>query len=166
MSERTEPSEGRNESSDERADRNWTELTQELRVSQTGAQFLMAFLLIVPFQPRFTELVPWQEVLYLVVMASAALANVLIVAPVSLHRILFQRGKKTELVRVSNTLTRAALVALAVAIAGAVSLVFIFVVGGASVWVAPAITLLLTGAIWLWLPWRVRTRSDSRHRNS
>ena len=35
---------GRNESVEERLDRNWNELMQELRVMQTGAQILAAFL--------------------------------------------------------------------------------------------------------------------------
>lgn len=161
MQGQDEPVEGRDETPQERADRNWTELTQELRVSQTGAQILMAFLLIAPFQARFAELAPWQEALYLLVMASTALANILLVAPVSLHRLLFQRGRKSDVVRVGSSLALAALIALALSIAGAVTLVFMFVVGGASLWIAPLVTLLLVGALWLLLPLGVhRARSN------
>ncbi|MBA3367876.1 MAG: hypothetical protein H0T99_04285 [Geodermatophilaceae bacterium] len=44
------------ESSAERADRNFGDLLQELRVTQTGVQLLFAFLLTLVFQQRFTEL--------------------------------------------------------------------------------------------------------------
>src|SRR5690606_7271715 len=47
---------GRDETSNERADRNWEELMQELRVMQTGTQVLSGFLLAVAFQPRFADL--------------------------------------------------------------------------------------------------------------
>ena len=37
-------------------DRNWNEMLQELRVTQTGTQILTGFLLAIAFQNRFTEL--------------------------------------------------------------------------------------------------------------
>jgi Family of unknown function (DUF6328) len=40
----------RDESRDEQLDRNWDELLQELRVTQTGVQILTGFLLTLPFQ--------------------------------------------------------------------------------------------------------------------
>ena len=43
----------RDETPDERFDRNWNELLQELRVAQTGVQILFAFLLTLPFNQRF-----------------------------------------------------------------------------------------------------------------
>ena len=46
----------RHETPTERLDRNWGEILQELRVTQTGIQILTGFLLTVPFQQRFTDL--------------------------------------------------------------------------------------------------------------
>ncbi len=43
----------RDETPDERADRNMAELLQELRVALPGVQVLFAFLLTVPFCQRF-----------------------------------------------------------------------------------------------------------------
>lgn len=43
----------RHETPTEQLDRNWAELLQELRVSQTGVQLITAFLLSLPFQQRF-----------------------------------------------------------------------------------------------------------------
>ena len=47
---------GRNETEDERLDRNLGELLQELRVALPGVQVLFAFLLAVPFQQHFTSI--------------------------------------------------------------------------------------------------------------
>jgi len=45
---------GRDETEDQRLDRNLGELLQELRVALPGVQVLFAFLLAVPFQQNFT----------------------------------------------------------------------------------------------------------------
>src|SRR5689334_8609310 len=95
---------GRDETEAERLDRNWTELLQELRVTQTGTQILTGFLLTIPFQQRFAALDPGQLTVYLVLVGFAALATILALAPVSLHRSLFRTGRKGEIVRLSNRL--------------------------------------------------------------
>lgn len=46
------PDNDRRETPTERLDRNWDELLQELRVTQTGVQLLAGFLLNLPFQRR------------------------------------------------------------------------------------------------------------------
>ena len=43
----------RDESEDERLDRNWDELLQELRITQTGLQLFSGFLLTLPFTQVF-----------------------------------------------------------------------------------------------------------------
>ncbi|HET6268718.1 MAG TPA: DUF6328 family protein, partial [Arthrobacter sp.] len=66
MSDTEEPRvEGRNETFEERLDRNWMELLQELRVLQTGVQLVAGFLLTLPFQARFETLDDYQTGLYL-----------------------------------------------------------------------------------------------------
>ncbi len=83
----------RNETPLERADRNYNELLQELRVAQTGVQILFAFLLTIPFQQRFGEMVNAglrQE--YLATLLVTAMATALLIAPVTMHRILFRQG--------------------------------------------------------------------------
>lgn len=152
------PDEGRTETPVERADRNWNELTQELRVTQTGTQILTAFLLTLPFQPRFAELTAQQELLYLMLVVGSVLTTALMVAPVSLHRFLFQRGRKAELVRMSNRLTLIALAALALVITGTVAFVFDIVVGGQAAWIAPAAAALVLVTLWIALPWRLGRR--------
>lgn len=73
---------GRDESFDERMDRNWNELLQELRVTQTGTQILTGFLLAVAFQPKFDSLTPFQRVVYLILVVSTVLITALALAPV------------------------------------------------------------------------------------
>ncbi|MGH3477398.1 MAG: DUF6328 family protein, partial [Nocardioidaceae bacterium] len=62
------------ESEQERVNRNWNELVQELRVTQTGVQILTAFLLTVPFQQRFVELTDLQRNVYLATVSLAVIA--------------------------------------------------------------------------------------------
>ena len=69
------PDDGRGRPSNERLDRNWEELLQELRVTQTGVQVLTGFLVTLPFQARFTTLTGPQRTLYLVVLLLSATAT-------------------------------------------------------------------------------------------
>lgn len=156
MSTESEATGRRSESPEERADRNWTELTQELRVTQTGVQILTAFLLILPFQPRFTELTDGQRLLYLFLISFGFITTMLMVAPVSLHRFLFRRGHKSEIVLASNRITMIALFSLGLLITGTVSFVFSVVTGGAATWVAPLAAGVLLLSLWVLLPWRMR----------
>jgi hypothetical protein len=55
----------RDETATQRADRNWDELLQELRVNQTGIRTLSGLLLTLPFQQRFTALNGPLRVLFL-----------------------------------------------------------------------------------------------------
>src|SRR5688572_8840307 len=50
---------------EETINRNWTELVQELRSTQTGIQVLTGFLLTVPFSDRFDTLDDVQRTAYL-----------------------------------------------------------------------------------------------------
>ena len=50
-----DPTDGRDESLNERMDRNWNEILQELRVTQTGTQIFTGFLLTIAFQARFSR---------------------------------------------------------------------------------------------------------------
>lgn len=151
---------GRHETYVERMDRNWDELLQELRVTQTGAQILTGFLLTIPFQQRFEDLDAYQHDVYLVLVVLATLATVLIIAPVSLHRVLFRRRLKPQLVDTGHTLARAGLAALALVMAGAVMLLFdVVLTRGAGV-VAGGVVLLVILLGWVVLPHLVGRRAE------
>ncbi|MDT7550986.1 MAG: hypothetical protein QOE84_3380, partial [Actinomycetota bacterium] len=85
---------GRDESEAERADRNFNDILQELRVTQTGVQVLFSLLLTVPFSQRFDKVTQFQRDLYFVALLLAAATASTLVAPVSIHRLLFRTGEK------------------------------------------------------------------------
>jgi hypothetical protein len=159
VTQQPDADDGRHETPTERMDRNWTELVQELRVTQTGAQILVGFLLTVPFQQRFTTLDGYQRALYLTLVALAVLATVLIVTPVSMHRLLFRRRLKAELVAISQGFARTGLVVLAVAIVGVPTLLFDVVVSRPAGLVALGVVTALLVAFWWVAPHLVERRA-------
>lgn len=150
---------GRQETQTERADRNWNELLQELRVMQTGVQILTGFLLTLPFQSRFADLDRYQVTVYLALVVASVTATGLIVAPVSVHRALFRKQLKRSIVTLADRITRAALAVLALVITGATLLVFDVVVGRTAGIVAGASALVLLALLWVLLPAVLRRRA-------
>lgn len=143
-----DPDDGRHETPNMRADRNWNEILQELRIVQTGTQILGAFLLAVAFQPRFTELDRYQLALYLVLVALAGIATALGLAPVTLHRIYFARGRKAGIVRLGNLLLTADLIAVSALATGVTSLIFDFTLGRTAGLITLGIGILVVLALW------------------
>jgi hypothetical protein len=149
---------GRLESEEERADRNLSDLLQELRVALPGVQVLFAFLLTVPFSQRFDELTTFQKDLFFGVLISVSLATVLLVAPTAGHRILFRRQQKEYIVTLANRLALAGLFLLAVAMCGAIALIGDFLFGAATAIVS---TLAIAGAFALfWFAGPLKRRAE------
>jgi hypothetical protein len=94
----------RDETEAQRLDRNWSSLLQELRVAQTGVQLLTGFLLILPFQHRFRQLDGQKPQVYLFTVGCSIGATVLLIAPVSMHRLLFRQHRMKTLVTTSHAL--------------------------------------------------------------
>ena len=141
-------------------DRNWNELLQELRVTQTGTQILTGFLLTLPFSSGFPDLNERQRDLYLVVLIGSVVATGLNLAPVAYHRVLFRRRTRRWLVAAANVAARATLTMLALESAAVVLLVFDVVVGlGAGIVAAIAVLLFLV-SLWGVVPWV--ERADER----
>ncbi|WP_055530362.1 DUF6328 family protein [Streptomyces graminilatus] len=114
---------GRTETEEERADRMWGELIQEVRVAQTGVQILFGFLLTVVFTPRFPRLDQTEHTIYIVTIVLAAAATGALIGPVSLHRIVSGRRVKPQAVRFASWLTFTGLVLLLATLASALLLV-------------------------------------------
>jgi hypothetical protein len=148
---------GRRETPEERADRNWTDLLQELRVSQTGVQLLAAFLVSLPFQPRFTELDDFQQRWYLGVLGLAFLTVGVTLAPVAIHRRHFQSGVKPRLVQAAHVLTELTLALIALLLAGIAVLVVDVVLGRTAAMVAGGCSLLVLLVLLVAVP-RMLTR--------
>ena len=148
----------------ERLNRNWDELLQELRVAQTGVQILTGFLLTVPFSNRFGDLTAFQRDVYLAVLAGSVLTTGLVVAPVAMHRVLFRKRRRELLVEAGNRFAMAGLAMLALTVSGVVLLVVDVVVGTTAGWVASGALLLVLTALWAVLP-RVVDQVDDRPHN-
>ncbi len=153
---------GRDETEAERADRNYGELLQELRVAQTGVQILFAFLLTLPFTEAFRRVDGGQRYLYLATMLATAAATACLLAPVSHHRILFRLGLKTELVETADRLARWGMAFLFLAVLGATSLIVDFVVGRTPALVVAAAETVLFVLLWYAQPMRLRARRSRR----
>ena len=149
---------GRDETANRRADRNWNELLQELRVMQTGVQVITGFLLTLPFQQRFAELDSYQRGLYLVLISLAVATTGVLVAPVSVHRAVFRKGLKTSLVTASDRLTRLGLLMLGLVVTGTAVLAFDVVLGRTAGIVVGVVAAALLLGLWVLVPRRLVRR--------
>lgn len=150
---------GRHESEDEKDDRRYDELLQELRVAQTGVQFLFAFLLTLAFTQRFPQITDLQLTLYVVTLVATAVAAALLIGPVPFHRIVFRRGLKPRLVAGADLMARGGLAMLLVAINGAILLILDVALGGTWPFVISAVLVLWFVLIWYVVPLTARERS-------
>ncbi len=116
------------ESEQERLDRKWGDLLQELRVMQTGAQLTAGFLLTLPFQQTFGDLDRFQTFLYLTLVIIAGLTTALVMTAVAVHRGLSGEHAKERVVAAGHRITFAVLTAIALLITGMIMLIFDVVV--------------------------------------
>jgi Family of unknown function (DUF6328) len=143
VSDDVDETDGRHESLNERMDRNWNEILQELRVTQTGTQIFTGFLLTIAFQARFGELTTFQLRVYLILVVAAVLTTALGLAPVNLHRGLFREGAKMTIVQTAHIIMRITLAGIAVMLIGTVLLIFDLVVNRTAALIAAGVMLLV-----------------------
>ena len=114
---------GRDETDDERADRMWGDLIQEVRVAQTGVQILFGFLLTVVFTSRYTTLSDTNQAIYVVTVVLGSAATGALIGPVALHRMVSGRRMKAQAVVWASRLTFTGLLLLLATMTGALLLV-------------------------------------------
>lgn len=145
------------ESEAERLERNWDDLLQELRVTQTGIQILFGFLLTLPFQTGFDRLDGLDHDLYAVIVGLVTVSTFLNLTPVMAHRVLFRQGQKRALVHMSGNVLMLSLNLLGLALALAVCLIVRVVFGGwQGGFLAGAAVALTQLSLWLVLPRMIR----------
>ena len=128
---------------------------------QTGSQILAAFLVVLPFQDRFEELDAVQVGWYVGLLLLALLIVALLLTPVGMHRRLFRRRVKDEMVKTANTLLRTAILLLGVLLS-AVAVFVIDVVLSREIAAAVGLVLLtLMAGLLVLLPHRVARRVHS-----
>ncbi|MCV7343974.1 DUF6328 family protein [Mycolicibacterium rhodesiae] len=142
----------RSETEAERLDRNWSNLLQELRVTQTGVQLLTGLLLTLPFQNRFTTLSAELRAVYLATVVCSLAATVLLVAPVGMHRMLFRRHRLRPLVAIAHRFAFCGLLLLGTALTGVAVVVFGTVLGDEAGVVAGVVTAVLMLTAWVVFP--------------
>ena len=103
------------ETSKERLDRNFEELTGELRVVITGVQVRFAFLLVIPFDTGFAHVGSLRADRLLRDSVAGQHVGLCMIAPAAQHRFLFRHDDKRHIVFTSNRIVIAGLVFLALA---------------------------------------------------
>lgn len=139
----------RDESRSEHADRNYTEMVQEVRVAQGGVLVLFGFLLAL----SFTEAFPHEKESFVRVLTAALLLSggsaLTFLAPVAFHRTEFRTGRKEALVWVTHWFTTAGLVLLIGAMLLSVWLVLAHLWSESTAWTVVAGLAAVVLALWL-----------------
>ncbi|MFJ8849095.1 DUF6328 family protein [Streptomyces sp. NPDC102437] len=152
---------GRDETPEERADRRWTDLLQELRVAQTGVQILFGFLIAVVFQPRFGELSDTDRTIYVVTLMLGSATAAALIGPVSYHRLLTGRRLKPQTVIWASRMTVLGLVLLFCTMCSTLLLVLrVALHNSVALWLVGAMALWFL-ICWLLFPAWALTRSSS-----
>jgi cation transport ATPase len=140
--------EQRSEDEQERLNRQLEELLNEVRVAMPGVQVLFGFLLAVPFQQGFDTITSSQRLVYFATLVAAAVATAFFIAPTAYHRINFEQHEKKRIIHLGNREFLIGLVALALAMNGAVALVTDLIFKGSTL----VVTVVLVGSLFatLW----------------
>jgi len=157
---RSEHAERRDESEEERLDRNLMELLQELRVVLTGIQVLFAFLLILPFQQGWSTVTDFEQTVYFITLLLIAASSVCLIAPTARHRMRFRELDKKWVVDSSNRLAIAGIVFLAGAMSGVLMLITSVVYSGALVAIVTGVFALAVAWFWFAAPFARELKDD------
>ena len=150
----------RDESEEERLDRNLNELLQGLRVALPGIQVLFAFLLVVPFQQGWVKVTDFEKTVYYVTLLLTAAGCICLIAPTARHRMRFRELDKEWIVRTSNNFAIAGLGFMGAAICGALLLVSSVVYDSAIVGIVPAVVAATLFWAWFGAPMLRDARRD------
>ena len=148
--DRHDPSDAETET--ERNSRRLIELLQEIRVATAGVQILFGFLLAVPFSQGFSKISSFERNVFLVVLICTALSSAALIAPTSLHRLLFRRGHKPEIIEYANRMVIIGLILLAIAMTGVVLLLTHMIFGAVEALVITVPIGLVFAVTWFAIP--------------
>jgi hypothetical protein len=152
------------ESPDERANRELSELFNELRVALPGVQVLFGFLLTVPFTQRFGELDATDRRVYYAAVVTTALSTLFFIAPTAHHRLSFRSGVRERLLPVANAFALVGVVLLAIAMSFVTYLITDMLYSSTAAAVAAACLGGAFAIVWFVLPFTYRAHPDSRSR--
>jgi hypothetical protein len=154
------------ESEAERLDRNLMELLNELRVSGTGIQVLLAFLLVVPLNSGYKRLGPFDKDVYYLSLICIAGAATCLIAPSIHHRLLFHHGQRPFIIGLANRLAILGMALLAIGLVSILVLISNVVFGAGAAVAAGVVAFSALGGTWFLIPLarrRYAPQDDGRH---
>src|SRR3954454_15626586 len=140
------------ESPQERVNREFMELLNELRVVLPGVQLLFGFMLTVPFSQGWGKATGFQRGLFFGVLCSVVISLACLIAPAAYHRVRFRDGAKERNLYVANALIKAGLITLGLSLTGALVVIADFQFGTAAALLATAFALALFAWAWWLMP--------------
>ena len=135
----------------------------QLRVAGTGIQVLLAFLLVVPFNARWSQATAFDRYVYFVTLLCMAAAAVLLIAPSVHHRVLFRHGEKRYLVAMGNRLAIIAMALVTVGLTGILLLISNVLFGGVTAAIVAVVALVGVATLWFGVPLH-QSHRESRER--
>ncbi|TFW18783.1 DUF6328 family protein [Duganella callida] len=138
--------------SDERDDGDFSDMLSEMRILLPGAQMLSAFLIILPFNAGFAQIVHLEKLLFLATFFLSLTSLVLLSAPAIQHRLLRPLKDRAKFKRIATRQIVAGALALAVALVLGTDLVISEVFGATVGLIAAALMALLILSAWWLLP--------------
>jgi magnesium-transporting ATPase (P-type) len=135
----------------EQQDGDLSDMLEELRILLPGTQTLTAFLIILPFNSRFTEIREEEKVIYLITFLCSVISLMLFIAPAAHHRLQRPLRDREAFKNRTTRLMIAGLVPLSIALVLATQLVLstVFHSPWLSWTVAGALALLVLGLWWI-----------------
>jgi hypothetical protein len=143
-------SERSHDEDEDREDGDFSDMLSEMRILLPGAQMLSAFLVILPFNAGFAQIVQLEKLLFLATFFFALTSLVLLSAPAIQHRLMRPLKDRVRFKRVATRQIVAGAFALAIALVLGTNLV-ISEVFGATVGLSMSVlmALLILCAWWL-----------------
>ncbi|MES2352264.1 MAG: DUF6328 family protein [Pseudomonadota bacterium] len=134
----------------EQDDGDFSDMLSEMRILLPGAQMLSAFLIILPFNGGFAQIVRAEKLVFLATFFLALTSLVLLSAPAIQHRLMRPLKNRVRFKRIATRQIVAGALALAVALVLGTNLVISEVFGAVvGAIMAAVMALLIAGAWWL-----------------
>jgi hypothetical protein len=144
----------------EQLDRNLIELLNELRVSGTGIQVLLGFLLVVPFNSGYKRMSGFDKHLYFLALLFIAGAAACLIAPSVHHRLLFRHRQRPFIIWLANRFAIVGMSCLAIGLTAILVLIGNVVFGTDAAVAVGVCTGGVLGGIWFAIPLARRLQVD------
>ncbi|SDF94953.1 MULTISPECIES: DUF6328 family protein [unclassified Duganella] len=140
------------EENDREGDGDFSDMLSEMRILLPGAQMLSAFLVILPFNSGFAQIVHMEKLLFLATFFFALTSLVLLSAPAIQHRVMRPLKDRVRFKRIATRQIVAGAFALAIALVLGTDLVISEVFGATVGLIVASVMALLILIIWWLMP--------------